>query len=167
MRRLMVETHIGKALGRSRIVTWLSAALLAAAVVAHSLIVLYGGHRFYFYSSILASAAIVCLLFLADGDAASLGLVLRPRSGFRYWGVTTAVLGIGLILLLGLLCVVQWLAHKPPRFALAPASALQMLPNWCVYAPLMEELLYRLGLCAPLAANQLRSGISSGLGLPS
>ncbi|MEN6575176.1 MAG: CPBP family intramembrane glutamic endopeptidase [Phycisphaerales bacterium] len=77
---------------------------------------------------------------------------MHPRKGFGYWGKATAVIGAGLILFLCLVCVFYRVVHMPPRFVLAPESALRILPGWCVYYPLLEELLYRLVLCAPLAA---------------
>jgi len=146
------ETHIGRALVYPRRMAVLATVLAAGAVIIDVLICLYKPWHLHVYRMTLAISAILCLVCLAHGDLASMGLVLRPRRGFRQWIWATALIGAGLVLLLCLTCVYYRLTHTPPRFVLAPESALRFVPGHCVYYPLVEELLYRLVLCTPLVA---------------
>lgn len=149
-RTTAAQTHIGRALGRSPYMIALATALLVGALTIDVLIDVHTPRHLHIYRMTLAISAILCLMAMAYGDLASIGLVLRPRRGFRYWGIATAVIGASLILFLALICVFYRLAHIPPHFALTPVSALHMLPGWCLYYPLLEESLYRLVLCTPL-----------------
>jgi membrane protease YdiL (CAAX protease family) len=148
----ILETHIGRTLSSSRDIVALATVLVVAAVLMDVLICLYRPRHLHAYRVTLAIFGALGLLCLARGDRASIGLVLRPREGFGYWRKATALIGVGLVLFLCLIGVFYRVAHIPPRFVLAPASALRLLPGWCVYYPLLEEVLYRLVLCAPLVA---------------
>ena len=146
------ETRIGRTLVYPRRVAVLATVLAAGAVIIDALICLYRPWHLHVYRMTLAISGVVCLLCLARGDLASIGLVLRPRRGFRHWIWATALIGVGLVLLLCLICVYYRLTHTPPRFVLALESALRLLAGHCVYYPLVEELLYRVVLCTPLVA---------------
>jgi membrane protease YdiL (CAAX protease family) len=148
----ITETRIGRTLSSSRGMVVPATVLVVGAVILDVLICLYKPRDLHAYRTTLAIFAALCLLCLAHGDRASIGLVLHPRRGFSYWGKATALIGVGLALFLGLICIFYGVAHIPPRFVLAPESALRLLPGWCAYYPLLEELLYRLVLCAPLVA---------------
>jgi membrane protease YdiL (CAAX protease family) len=148
----IAETLVGRTLSSSRGIVVPATVLAVGAVIIDVLICLYKPRHLHAHRMTLAILAPLCLLCLARGDRASIGLVLRPRKGFGYWWKASALIGVGLVLFLSLICVFYRVAHIPPRFVLAPESALRLLPGWCVYYPLLEELLYRLVLCAPLVA---------------
>jgi membrane protease YdiL (CAAX protease family) len=148
----ILETHIGRTLSSSRDLVVLATVLGVGAVLIDVLICLYRPRHLHAYRMTLAIFAALCLLCLARGDRASIGLVLHPRKGFGYWWKATALIGVGLVLFLCFIGVFYRVAHIPPRFVLAPESALRILPGWCVYYPLLEEVLYRLVLCVPLVA---------------
>lgn len=106
---------------------------------------------FEFSTSLVLFSTLV-LVWLCDGDLVSLGLRWSPRQGWRIWlrwswhlllliGVALAV-GFGVARLVGYEFPI---ATTPPRWA-----AWRFV--WmCIYAPLLEELLFRFILCTPLA----------------
>jgi membrane protease YdiL (CAAX protease family) len=148
----ITETQVGRILSSSRDLVVLATVLAVGAVLIDVLICWYRPRHLHACRMALAISGALGLLCLARGDRASIGLVLHPRKGFGYWRKATALIGVGLVLFLCLIGVFYRVAHIPPRFVLAPESALRILPGWCLYYPLLEELLYRLVLCAPLVA---------------
>ena len=94
--RRRFETHIGRALVDPRRMAVLATILAAGAVIIDALICLYKPWHLHVYRMTLAISGVLCLLCLAHGDLASMGLVLRPRRGFRQWIWATALIGVGL-----------------------------------------------------------------------
>jgi membrane protease YdiL (CAAX protease family) len=95
------------------------------------------------------------LLLLARGDRKTLGLSLVPRQGWLYWVKATAAIGVIVGLFVVLATGVLWLVgvemDTAPRYtdaAQIPRDAWSAL----VLAPLIEEPIYRVILCAPLVA---------------
>ncbi len=102
---------------------------------------------------ILAGIAILLLLVLSRGKPASLGLTHRVEPGFRYWVKMTLIIGtaVGAFCLI-VLVVMLAVGAKIPSPTIPPDRMLSALWFCCVTAPLLEEPIYRLVLCAPLAA---------------
>ena len=101
---------------------------------------------------VLAVIALAALVGLTDGDLASVGLQLTPSQGWRWWvkvslwiGLAVAACiwaGLGLWVLSG---------QSLPIYTTPPSDIGRSFPRMCVFAPVVEEVLYRLALCVPLA----------------
>jgi membrane protease YdiL (CAAX protease family) len=115
---------------------------------------------------VLAVVALAAHLRLTDGDLASVGLHLTPSQGWRWWfkvslwiGLAVAaciVVGLGLWVLSG---------QALPIYATPPSDIGPSFLRMCVFAPVLEEVLYRLALCVPLAVGlgPWRAIVVSGL----
>ena len=145
-----MDTPIGHILRTSRVRTWCAVVVALATIGANFCFLLY------FTTDapigVVVCVAILLLALLARGDRASLGIVIRLRPSYRYWIKVT--LGIGVAI--GAVCVVAgvilWAFDVYiPILALPPRSIISTLVFLCVFAPIFEEALYRLVLCAPLA----------------
>jgi membrane protease YdiL (CAAX protease family) len=114
----------------------------------------------------LAVVALAAQLRLTDGDMASVGLHLTPSQGWRWWvkvwlwiGLAVAaciVAGLGLWVLSG---------RDLPIYATPPSDLGPSFLRMCVFAPVIEEVIYRLALCVPLAVwlGPWRAIVVSGL----
>jgi uncharacterized protein len=151
-----VETPIGRALDRSRLVQ-IAAAGVGAVTVAGDLLS-YTGHRWGLPCGQwpLPLAAIVLLAALARWDRGGIGLRLRPLQGARYWIKAALLIGLGVLALAGVaFLVARWLGWRvDPGYV--DRARLPYLYLWsCIYVPIVEEGIYRLALCAP-AVSLLR-----------
>jgi len=100
---------------------------------------------------VLAVVALAVHLRLTHGDLASVGLQ-TPNQGWRWWvrvslwiGLAVAacvVIGLGLWVVCG---------GKLPVYATPPSDTGWSFLRMCVFAPVLEEVVYRLALCVPLA----------------
>lgn len=92
---------------------------------------------------------------LARWDWRSLGLRVSPVQGWRYWIKATLLIGlVALVLTLGASVIFHLMGYD---VALSPAKRdIGFILNWlvrgCLEAPLYEETVYRLALCAGLVA---------------
>jgi membrane protease YdiL (CAAX protease family) len=125
----------------------LVAAQFQNAVFAHPWAYLQGGTHL-----IVALAAIIVMWRLAGRDFDTLGLRMRAEPSWRFWVVATVLIGI----VVGLVAAGYVLAtgrYEHLSFA-APDSKtwLDELPNACIYAPVFEELVFRVALCSALVA---------------
>ena len=118
---------------------------------------------------ILAGVGVSALLLaVAGGDRKSLGLTLLPLQGFGYWVKMTLVAGAIVVLFsvvaFGALRVVGIELDTRPIFS-HPSQFGPDLWNAVVLAPILEEPIYRLILCAPLVAvaGRVPTIIVSGL----
>lgn len=99
----------------------------------------------------VALVALAALLGLANGDLPSFGLN-APTGGWRMWIRFTLVLGI-----LACVCIAAaagvWLAigGELPLVTTAPSEIVPAFVRMCLLAPVLEEAIYRVVLCAPLA----------------
>jgi membrane protease YdiL (CAAX protease family) len=127
--------------------TRIAALLVGIAVVLHDLYGEFGepGQRLIFG---LCGSCV--LLALARLDRASIGLA-APKPSVRWWLRATVLVGgafvVVVIAVAGVLYASGWelpLGTPPPLDT--------ALWDGCVVAPLVEEPVYRLALCAPLAA---------------
>jgi membrane protease YdiL (CAAX protease family) len=102
---------------------------------------------------VLAVVALAALLRLTDGDLTSVGLHMAPSQGWRWW--VRVSLGIGFAVAV---CIVVGLGlwvlagQALPIYTTPPSDIGRSFLLMCVVAPVLEEALYRLALCVPLAA---------------
>ncbi|MFT5058891.1 MAG: membrane protease YdiL (CAAX protease family) [Planctomycetota bacterium] len=103
----------------------------------------------------LGLALLVFFSTLTKGGRNSVGLTRQVQPSVSFWPKWTLILG-GLVLAGSLIVgAVLWMLGDSPSLQSQFASQDQMLRNlWqaCLWAPIEEELLYRVALCAPLAA---------------
>jgi membrane protease YdiL (CAAX protease family) len=100
---------------------------------------------------VLALLALAINVRLVEGDLGSIGLVM-PVQGWRYWCRMALLLGVivGACILLGL---GAWLlaGREVPIYATAPGDLGASFLRMCVFAPVLEETIYRLVVCVPLS----------------
>jgi membrane protease YdiL (CAAX protease family) len=169
-----VQTSIGRRLGSSRVRLALAGVCGTLAVTADVALVWWsrysGTNEGWGLAvegrGVFAVVSLAALLLLTDGDLAAVGLNLTPSQGWRWWvkvaiwlGLAVAACvagGLGLWLLAG---------QTLPIYATSPSNIGSALLRMCVFAPVLEEVLYRLGLCVPLAARfgPWRAIVVSGL----
>jgi uncharacterized protein len=139
-------------IGSSRSGTWAVAAGLAA--VGLDLYLSSTGHGYSLPRWAVAIGVTALLFFGAGRDRRWLGLRVRPVQGWLYWLVAAAILG-GIVLLSSLLFFVwiQWRGTSVTIPVLPPHLFWGALFSGCILAPILEELIYRLALCAPLAGR--------------
>ena len=89
---------------------------------------------------------------LSGGDLPSIGLC-GPSGGWRRWVRLAVRLGAVALVCMGAAAVV-WVAAgwRLPVQLLPPAAVGPAFLRMCVFAPLLEEAIYRTALCVPLAA---------------
>ena len=100
----------------------------------------------------LALIVLVAHLRLVDGDLASLGLRFTPVQGWWSWAKASLWLGLAVFacLVVGLGAWVG-LGHEFPVYSTSPLDFGPAFLRMCVFAPLLEETIYRLAICVPLA----------------
>lgn len=88
--------------------------------------------------------------WFVGGDLSSLGLC-APSDGWRPWirlSVFLGVIAIGCVsVLAGIWMASGW---RLPVYSVAPTDVVPAFLRMCVFAPLLEETIYRLALCVPL-----------------
>ena len=149
-----MDTFIGQTLQDSRI-RIISALALAVLTITADFIISQNVYlRFFgYHRPITAICSILLLAFLARWDLASLGFTLQPRQGFRYWIKATILIGLAVVLFTGIVSVLFWtfdITVTNPK--LIPYFLHDATIIGCIKAPLLEECLYRVVLCVPLAA---------------
>jgi membrane protease YdiL (CAAX protease family) len=145
----------------------LASAVGASVVTAHLALVWWGRYLETIEGTgVLAVVALAAHLRLTDGDLASVGLHLTPSQGWWWWvkvslwiglAVTAClVVGLGLWVLSG---------RDLPIYATPPSDLGPSFLRMCVFAPVVEEVIYRLALCVPLAVwlGPCRAIVVSGL----
>lgn len=92
---------------------------------------------------LLVLTGLVALLCVNDGEAPLLGMRLRPVQGWLYWFRIALRFGAAIVLLLiicsGAYFFAGWEVPLPPRPMHIPRKLFWM----CLYAPLVEEVVYR------------------------
>jgi uncharacterized protein len=112
----------------------------------------------------LALVAVTALAWLARGDLATLGMV-GPERGWRTWirlSVTIAIIAfLCMAAAVGVWLSVGW---RLPILSVSPSEAGSRFFSMCLFAPLLEETLYRTVLCVSLvaAAGPWRAVAASG-----
>lgn len=91
-------------------------------------------------------------LFLG-GDARALGIRLRPVSGGRFWVKVFLIYGLVCIATIAVLGLFVWWRQLPVEsFFRTEADVRRFAFGGCIHAPITEEVIYRLVLCAPLVS---------------
>lgn len=102
--------------------------------------------------------------WFVGGDLPSVGLC-APSGGWRPWIRLAALLGVIAIGCAGALAGL-WVASgwRLPVYSVAPTEVVPAFLRMCVFAPLLEETIYRLALCVPLvpAVGPLGAIVISG-----
>lgn len=149
-----MQTAIGQRLNSSS-VRLATASAVAALVVASDLALV----RWNLYPESIQGRDLLALIALAvnvrlvEGDLASVGLRLTPIQGWWYWGRVSVLIGIVVAA-----CIVVGLGawvlsgHDLPVYTTGPDHIDAAFLRMCVFAPVLEETIYRLALCMPLAA---------------
>jgi membrane protease YdiL (CAAX protease family) len=100
----------------------------------------------------LAVIALAAYLGLVRADRTSLGLRLTPVQGWRYWVRVSLLIGLAVAACIAVGLGAWVLAGQElPIYATAPDDLGTSFLRMCVYAPLVEEAIYRLTVCVPLA----------------
>jgi membrane protease YdiL (CAAX protease family) len=99
---------------------------------------------------VLALIALATYLWLSQGDTASIGLVM-PLQGWRYWGRMALLIGLVVAAFievgLGAWCLS---GYELPIYATDPGNLDAAFLQMSVFAPVLEETIYRLVVCVPL-----------------
>jgi membrane protease YdiL (CAAX protease family) len=140
-----MDAPLGYALEKPLAKTWFAVGIALGAI----------GADFFLESfrlrSLVIGASLLVLVFLAQGDRASLGLIIRLRPSYRYWVKATLGIGAtvaGFCIVVGFLFWIIGIRMQIP--ATPPERALSALVSYCISAPVLEEALYRLVLCVAL-----------------
>jgi uncharacterized protein len=148
-----MQTAIGRQLRESRRDLLAATALTVLAIIADLALIWW--NRGFGTSQerwALALVAFAAQVRLAGGDLPSTGLVLRPVQGWAYWARATLWIGlaVGALIALGL---GAWVLAGGELivYTVRPDEIGDSFVRMCVLAPLLEETLYRLVLCVPLA----------------
>jgi uncharacterized protein len=102
---------------------------------------------------VVALVALALYLYLARGDLTSVGLTATPAQGWRYWFLAALLIGVAVagFIALGL---GAWIfaGQRLPIYTTAPHAFGTAFLRMCVFAPILEEVTYRLIVCVPFAA---------------
>ena len=103
--------------------------------------------------AVIAIVAVAVCLVIAGGDRASLGLTLRSQQPWRFWCKVTLIIAVVMVVLIGIFSMLALLLDW--QIALPRTPPERLLPEFyrmCIIAPVSEEAVYRIVLCAPLMA---------------
>ena len=139
------DTPLGYTLQKPPAKAWVAVGIALAAI----------GADFFLESfrlrSLVIGGSVLILVFLAQGERASLGFVSRLKPSYRYWVKVTLGIGAavaGFCIVAGFLL---WtIGIRMPIPATPPERIPSALVSYCISAPLLEEALYRLVLCVAL-----------------
>lgn len=148
-----MRTVIGQRLSSSRAALAAASAIGALAVSADLVLVGTGSLDGLETRGALAVLALAAQVRLVEGDLDSVGLRLTPAQG--WWAWFRLALAIGLAVLACLVIGLgAWVlsGRELPVYATAPWDLGPAFRRMCVSAPVLEEVLYRLAPCVPLAA---------------
>jgi membrane protease YdiL (CAAX protease family) len=148
-----MQTTIGRSLKYSPRRLRVTTAVAVLVVIADFVFVLWGRYPVSDGRWALALAALIAYVWLADGDRMSLGIKI-PIQGWSYWGLMTLVIECALLtcLVVGLGAWV-WTGHKVPLYPTSPGNLGPAFLHMCMFAPVLEEAIYRLVICVPLSAR--------------
>lgn len=148
-----METSIGLKLHGSRVRLWLAFVAMLVILDSDFILTYRWSPGYHWPRSLLACIGAFVMLGLCGWDFKSLGLVLKPAQGFRYWikaGILIGIAVLGFSLLIFVLS--RLIGHPIPLPKMNPNQAQSFFFIACVQAPLIEEFLYRLVLCVPFVA---------------
>lgn len=85
----------------------------------------------------------------------SMGLNLTPKQGWRYWFRLSIKLGLAMSLVLAV--SVMFSPARDSASTVLPTTDPHFIIRWlassCLFYPIVEESVYRLGLCTPMAMS--------------
>lgn len=145
------------AIGRSFDTRWRvrAAALTGGIAITLDLVLCHTGSTELLVRAVPALAALGVLLWLSRGDRKNLGIRLHPKQGWRHWFVLSALAGAG-ILSICIACLLafpsQWQTLATDGQWIADSGVWDRFVFACVETPPVEELLYRVILCASLSS---------------
>jgi membrane protease YdiL (CAAX protease family) len=151
-----METPIGHALKSDSFGSWVGV-IASSLVVSLSLALTSAGQltQARQYSLAAVVVAVFGLLAVKNRDRKSFGFRLSPIQGWYYWMKMTILLGAIMFIVLAAAAAI---ALGILRFRV-PHSQFQSPHIWpafywmCIYAPLTEEMIYRLAVCPPMTAR--------------
>lgn len=144
--------HLGERLARPR---WVLLAALALALAVIALDLFAHDPRDNTRRGLFAAAAVGVMLILARGDRAALGLRVSLHRGWWWWTKLALLIGLGLGVVIALSGGVLWLLGNRPEVRsmfTAESQFRRVMWNAVIIAPVLEEPIYRLLLCVPIAA---------------
>jgi CAAX protease family protein len=148
-----VRTTIGQRLSSSPGRLAAASAIATLVVAADLALVLWGRYSVSTEGrGVLAVLALAANVRLVQGDLTSLGLRLTPLQGWWYWVWVSSLIGLAVAacILVGL-GIWLWSGHELLVYTTAPDDLGASFLHMCVFAPVVEETIYRLAVCIPLA----------------
>ena len=151
-----MQTTIGQTLRDSpRLAT---AGLIGALLVAVDFALVCWWNNYLNYVTATEGRGVVALfglaayVYLVPGDLKSLGLTLRPIQGWWYWFKATLLIALAVAALIAAsLDALVLLGRQLPIRTTEPKYIGISFLHMCVFAPVLEETIYRLLICVPLA----------------
>jgi membrane protease YdiL (CAAX protease family) len=151
-----METPIGRGLKSRGFGLWVAIAA-SLVVVSVDLALTSAGRltetRLYILAAV--AVAVFSLLALQSRDRRSFGFRLSPIQGWPYWIKMTILLGTIMFIVLAVAAGVAFgvLRYRVP-LSLSQKPQIWPLFYWmCIYAPITEEMIYRLAICPPVTAR--------------
>ena len=142
-------------LSRSRRIATIALAAVVLAIDVWEVRTMRGAS--YHRRAVLALVGVLVMWLASRRHRGSVGLTLRTEQGAAWWWKVTAIMaGVAGIVVLAATGVLIKMGYLEP-VRLAPRRAVDAIVHACIWAPLVEEALYRLVLVVPLAAT-LRTG---------
>lgn len=145
-----MTTPIGQSLAKPpyKLAVAISVGLIA---VAGDLI--FVGQHLWYERGLLPLIAVIAFVQLADGDLSSLGLRVLPIQGWPYWLRATIWLAVAMgVFATAWVWILMSGEYDLPVITTPPSTAGQRFWDMCIYAPVLEESIYRFALCIPIVA---------------
>jgi uncharacterized protein len=146
--------------GMHRALRWSASQFLALGiVVAHVLLPLYGRRMSQWASPeefvpVAVLLALVLVVCLEGGSSPSLCLKPRPSQGWEYWVRLACWFGLAIIAITLVAVGVLWaVGRSVPIPRTSPDHFAARLFGFCLFAPVVEELVYRALLTHALAGK--------------
>ena len=146
------DTPIGRV---PRSYPWRRFMALAVAVVAlviDARLLVAAQHANYPQRAIVAVVSLLLMWLVCRRDRPSLGLTLRTTQGTAWWCRATLATVVAMAALLLVLVGILVLTGSFEPVRLPPEQVRERLMHTCLWAPFVEEALYRLVLAVALAA---------------
>jgi uncharacterized protein len=103
---------------------------------------------------VVALLGLAAYVYLVQGDLKSLGLTLHPIQGWWYWVKVTFLIGLATLGIIAVALGVLLLSGQKLPISICPTEPKYVgisFLHMCVFAPVLEETIYRLLVCVPLA----------------
>lgn len=149
-----MHTSLGRQLQQSRRTQVAATVVGVLAIVADLTLVVWAPSESLEGRTVVVLVGLGLLVYLSGGDLPSLGLIPRPAPDWGFWVRVTLLVALALpgFVLAGF-GLVWWLTDgNVPLYATAPHDLGSGFLHACLYSPVLEETLYRVLLCVPLAA---------------